>query len=371
MAQELVQRKHSVTILISPYDNLQDSGKEYEVDGVRIINLAIESNRLHDLLPVPLQFLSTVKELKPDVVHVFKPKGLSGVAAWLFELLRRWPVVIDCDDWEGTGGWNDVSHYGFLTRAFIDVQEEWIPPFAGAVTSASRLLMQRYKKTVPAERLFYIPNGPKLSLKSEMRRSTAERECIREKLGLRGKSVVVYAGHLNPADEPEFVLRTFSKVIESRPSAHLLVVGDGPSAKALRNMSTELKLCQVEFTGWVDYAHYLDLLYAADIAFYPYPDSLVYASKCSGKIIEFMCVGKPVVSTAVGQNLDYIENGKSGILVPPANVTAAAEALINLIDDSQLAANLGRAANHRIYDEFSWVKLGNSLEKSYLTAKDS
>src|SRR5215207_4339995 len=96
---------------------------------------------------------------RPDAIHVFKPKGYSGLAgAVLSALGRSW--VLDHDDWEGRGGWNSRNRYSAPQRALFQWQESTLPRLARAVTVASRTLQtQVWGLGVPPERVFYLPNG--------------------------------------------------------------------------------------------------------------------------------------------------------------------------------------------------------------------
>ena len=64
---------------------------------------------------------------RPDVVHTFKPKAYSGLAAeWLWRFHRdRLRLVMDTDDWEGAGGWNDLAPYGPLQKR-IFARQRWV-----------------------------------------------------------------------------------------------------------------------------------------------------------------------------------------------------------------------------------------------------
>ena len=64
--------------------------------------------------------------------------------------------------------------------------------------------------------------------------------------------------------------------------------------------------------------------------------------------IEAMAAAKPIVATAVGGNCELLENGKSALLVPPADPAAMAQALAALARDAQLANRLGQAARLRV-----------------------
>lgn len=70
-------------------------------------------------------------------------------------------------------------------------------------------------------------------------------------------------------------------------------------------------------------------------------------------LLEAMSRGKPVVATAVGGTPELVDDGKTGLLVPPGDVEALRTALRRLLDDPQLARELGAAASRRVREAFS------------------
>ena len=86
---------------------------------------------------------------------------MPAVAALLARALRpRLPLVVDSDDWEGWGGWNDLLPYPASAKRLFAWQERDLPRRADAVTVASRTLQtQVWGSGVPPEEVFYLPNG--------------------------------------------------------------------------------------------------------------------------------------------------------------------------------------------------------------------
>ncbi|HEY1579827.1 MAG TPA: glycosyltransferase, partial [Terracidiphilus sp.] len=133
LAAELVKLGHEVTIFLPPYDNTADLGREWDQEGVRIWNAGAPSRqfrtdgasaskvhgkaRRSSYPRLLLQLIAAVSRYKPDLIHVFKPKGFAG-AAGSYLLLKAKRVVLDCDDWEGWGGWNDVKAYPWIVKEY-------------------------------------------------------------------------------------------------------------------------------------------------------------------------------------------------------------------------------------------------------------
>ncbi|MGA7623934.1 MAG: glycosyltransferase, partial [Candidatus Acidiferrales bacterium] len=99
---------------------------------------------------------------------------------------------------------------------------------------------------------------------------------------------------------------------------------------------------------------FLQLLAASDIAAFPYPDTPIYQAKCSARIVDYMSMGKAVVTTTIGQNIDYLINGESGVLTPPGDASRFGEAIEKLLVDPELRFRLGQNARKRIREKFSW-----------------
>jgi glycosyltransferase involved in cell wall biosynthesis len=84
-----------------------------------------------------------------------------------------------------------------------------------------------------------------------------------------------------------------------------------------------------------------------------------------------MSLGKAILTTAVGQNEEYIVDGESGILAPPGDEWRFGQELERLLEDPELRARLGRNAEKRINERFSWdgVALDGCLAAYQLLAK--
>ncbi|MCJ7667572.1 MAG: glycosyltransferase, partial [Anaerolineae bacterium] len=146
MAQALTARGHEVEIFLAPWGNPEDSGREEERGGVKIHNTTLlPSIPLLGHLIITWRLLLRALKSKPHIIHCFKPKAYSGLVAmaiWFVHKigLTRARLVVDSDDWEGTGGWNDIENYTWLQKRFFAFQEKWGLTHCHALTVASRAL---------------------------------------------------------------------------------------------------------------------------------------------------------------------------------------------------------------------------------------
>ena len=107
------------------------------------------------------------------------------------------------------------------------------------------------------------------------------------------------------------------------------------------------------------------MLDEADIALYPFDDTLVNRCKSAFKLLELMRAGIPVVAEAVGQNAEVIVDGESGRLVAAGDAQSMARACAQLAADRAYRIRLGRGAQERLRAVFAWSIQVRELETFY------
>ena len=361
IARALVKRGHKVTILMAPYDNLADSGRVWEQEGVRLENMSLRRNNTWHQLTVPVGMARRATRLNPDVVHVFKPIGYSGLTGCYLRWFSKLPLVLDTDDWEGTGGWADVNPYPVIWKQFFDWQERWLARHVDAVTVASRTLQtQIWGFGVEPARTVYLPNGPDTRLREQAVVSDEEKAALRARLGVSDAPFALYLGHIPHGSDLDLALEALVLVRDQLPGARLVVAGVGDGLPELQAQAQKLGVADhVLFPGWVEPEQVPVYLAAADAVINPYRDTLINRAKCAGKVVAAMAMGKAVVTSRLGESLAYIEDGRSGLLTRPGDSGDLAQALLAVLSDGAWAADLGRNASEHIWTEFGWdVRIG-------------
>ena len=363
MARALAARGHTVTVLLPPWQNPEDEGRRWEEGNVTVENITLPL-RLPFLfhILVALRLARRALSPPPDVVHCFKPKAYSGLVHWLLARLpraHRPRLVVDSDDWEGPGGWNELAEYTAAQRAFFAWQERWGFTHADSVTVASRTLQSLvWTLGVEPARVFYVPNG------------TEPRTTGPERSPARTHTILLYTRFFEfPTARVIELLRLVRRRVEQ---ARLLVVGRGlfgEEEQLLRQAEQAGLSAAVEYAGWVDPAAQDDYFARAALAIYPFDDTLVNRAKCPVKLTELLAAGVPVVAEAVGQNREYIRHGETGLLVPPGDVAAFSDAVTNLLENAQLRERLGRAAARDVRERFGWERLVETAERAYRAAE--
>jgi glycosyltransferase involved in cell wall biosynthesis len=384
MGQALVRRGHQVTLVVPPWSWPADSGREWIDGGVRVVNISLPSTWGVGHVAIATRLARRALTGRPDVVHCFKPKAYAGLVAMIVLALRRLHLsgarlVIDNDDWEGPGGWNEIEPYPRLVKWFFARQERWLPRRGDAVTVASRGLETLvWSLGVPRERTFYVPNGLRPAFE-RLSLSPDDRAAVRQRLGPSLRSgqalgqapvVVVYTSYFYEFSV-ERALEVLARINRRVPDAHFLIMGKGRFGEdeTMRRDAARFGLAgRLVFPGWLDLADVPVYLSAADVALYLYDDTLINRTKCSAKLLELMAVGLPIVAENVGQNGVTLRDGESGRLIGPGDAEGLAAAVADVLADPMLATRLGSAARGQVLNEFTWDRLVETVEAAYRAA---
>lgn len=370
LAKALVAHGHTVALLLPPWQNPEDAGRIWDEAGVHIENMPLPTGVpgwFHQQLTASLT--RRARALKPDVIHAFKPKAYAGLAH--MALAKRFPVVVDTDDWEGAGGWNTLSPYPAPLKAFFAWQERWGLTRARAVTVASRALQTLVWATGRApESVFYIPNG--------VAAAPAETSVTRNSPDPPRPTLLLYTRFF------EFKVARLWRVVcavrATRPDVRLLVAGKGlfgeeaqlldlARAQGWRIAETLADTAaDLVYPGWVPAETLPAIFSQATLALYPFDDTLLNRTKCPVKLMDLLAAGVPVVADAVGQIAEAIRPGETGVLIPPGDETANVAAILALLNDGR-RREIGQRAAQDVRARFAWDNLARTTEEAYDYAK--
>jgi glycosyltransferase involved in cell wall biosynthesis len=182
---------------------------------------------------------------------------------------------------------------------------------------------------------------------------------------LRGSYVITYVGGFLSNRGLDTTLRAMPKVISDIPEALLMLVGDGTARIELEELSSELGLeGHVRFEGWVDFDRIPGYLAASDVCILPLIRSVQTDAALSHKLFQYMLMGKPVVASSCVEMRRVVEEADCGLLFPPGDSDALAEALIRLTD-AELRARFGGNGRAAIHDRYSWSHAASRLLQVY------
>ena len=192
---------------------------------------------------------------------------------------------------------------------------------------------------------------------------------FRQEYGIPADAPLVgTVGRLRPWKGQDRFLRVVAKVLRERPDARGVVVGgavfgveDGYEER-LHHLADTLGIADlVVFTGHL--ADTRPALAAMDVFVHPgdpEPFGLVN--------VEAMAMAKPVVAFAHGALPEIVVDGETGVLVPPGDESAMAEAILQLLGSPSLRTAMGNAGRRRVEQEFSVEWMVFQVEQAYLEA---
>jgi len=250
-----------------------------------------------------------------------------------------------------------------MSRAgVVDMSSMLVP--TRATVACSEYVASAFRLAWPSQReVTVVHNGIEL----EPPLSQAEVDSVRAECGVpAGASLVLLVSRLQKWKGVHVLLDAVPIVLKRHPAAHFVIVGgtqfglEKDYALALRGQAEQLQLNQaVYFAG--PRSDVFRFYSAADLVVHssiePEPFGLV--------ILEAMACGKPVVASDSGGPREIVENGITGLLVPANHPQELAEAIVNVLDNPQGAAQMGMAGLARVRSSFSVKKMVNQLQSIY------
>ncbi len=313
---------------------------------VRIVNIDLGAGV--DSSSGVFAILKLARLLRKERMQILHAHDLwSNLAGMAAAMLARVPVIITSQ--------RDLSHdawYGTYRRRFLRLMQS---RSSAVVTNAKAIrdgLIDR--DGVPAAKILVVYNGVDLE---RFRTSVDRTQIIR---GSEGKKLIVLVGNMISEVKGHSVLISAAmEVVRRHPEVQFVLVGDGKMRAQFES--------QVAVSGLTQHFAYLgrridipQILASCDIAVLP---SL--AEGLPNAVLEYLAAGLPVVASALGGNVEVIQDGVNGLLVPPQNPQALSDALLRLLDDPQLAWHLANSGRNHVANNFSFERMVAEVDNLY------
>jgi glycosyltransferase involved in cell wall biosynthesis len=252
-----------------------------------------------------------------------------------------------------------TDHSQILTiRRFLPVYRWVFQHGISHATAVSEHLRRHLLDTfsLSEERVTTIPNGIDVGrFAVPLDTSSLHRE-----LGIReGELVIGSIGRLTEQKGMEYLVKAFARLSQRRSDMKLIIVGDGELRQSLESLAHRLLVGErVVFTGIrTDIPHLMRLF-----------DLFALPSLWEGQpitIVEAMAAAKPIVATNVGGNAEILHRGEFGVLVPPGDENALADAISALLSDAARARELGKKAASRAERELTSASMVRRYEELF------
>ena len=283
-----------------------------------------------------------------DIVHTRNWAAFDGVLAACF---TRRPILVhgehgrDVTDPEGLVKRRNIARraLAFRTRRFVAV---------------SRNLYDWLHATVrvPEAKLVFIPNGVDTERFQPKRQNSLRRE-----LGIgEDEFVVGTVGRLDPVKNHECLIDAIRDLnVSGSQKVRLVIVGDGPRRSHLERMLESFPFSPKPLL--IGFRPDVENVYAAfDVFVLP-----SFAEGMSNTLLEAMACGLPVVCTAVGGNVELVEDCKRGTLIPSDDKLALANALLEYARSPERRVTDGANARSFVVDHFSLQRMVDQYVRLY------
>lgn len=300
-----------------------------------------------------LYFYKTIKEVKPDLVHI-RGVQLEGFYGILAAKLLGVKSVLSVD-----GMMIDAQHIGKLKRSiFKYILEPFALRNADLTYCVCKSASERDFVRKNTKNLYgYIHNAAPLY-------DLSNKECIRElkrkDLNLdENKILITNIGRITKEKGIHILLESFSNLQKEFDNIVLCIAGNGDYIAEIEDKYIDLINEQkILLLGKI--SDVKETLVASDIFVFP-----SFHENLSNSLLEAATVGLPIIATNVDGNPEVIDNNDSGLLVPVNDVEELTKALERLIVDKELRVRLGLNAQNKISKEFSQSKIFDDMSKMY------
>lgn len=281
-----------------------------------------------------------------EVIHSHGYK--SNIYSYLANRSLKIRIVTTCHNWINTS--SKMSLYTRLDKFFLK-------RFDSVVAVSDAVKNELLTAGIEPRNILVIGNGINLE---KFREPYANKEKVRAALGIPPDAFVAgTVGRLSPEKGHNILLQAASEVLSKKENCYFLFVGDGTQKQNLEEQAMQLGISdRVIFTG--KRSDIPEVLSAMDV--------FVLSSLTEGQpmaLLEAMAAGVPAVCTSVGDVPKILRRGQAGLIVPPSDSNALAEAILKVLNDPALASGLSASALRTVKEEFSSGRMAAEYRACY------
>ena len=362
LSKRLIKDGHEVTVITykegdAPYYELDKGVKVYRVD-----NFMINPNNFIDwVMQMNFNMISKAAEIiqkegKFDVIHAHD--WLVGYAAKTLKQSFDIPIVTTIHATEA--GRNSGIH---------DEQQRYINDTEWMLTyeSTEVIVNSNYMKCelqrlfgLPFEKINVVHNGVNLTSYAGIERDYE----FRRRYARDNEKIILFMGRLVYEKGVQHLIAAMPKILEGYHDTKLVIAGRGGMIDELRREADALGLGnKVYFAGYMNNKDVGKMYKAADVAVFPstYEPFGIVA-------LEAMLAEIPVVVSDIGGLNEIVQHRENGMKTYAGNANSIADAILEVLFDKQLCANMTKKAKAKVRAEYNWNKIAQDTHFIYQKA---
>ena len=303
-----------------------------------------------------------VRQLRPAVLHAHSKYRNAQVALALRDRYGL-PVVYEVrgfleETWRSRGRDPGADAY----RLVRECEAHCMSAADVIITLSNSMQAEILRRGIPADRVVIVPNAVGNAFLAEPPDATA----LRRQLGIDPDDVVVGSvTTVNDYEGLDVLIEAVAKLQGATGRARLLVVGAGPAFSALRRQAADRRLRDAVFTGAIPFADVRRFYATIDVFAVPRADVPVTRLVAPLKPLEAMATGKPVVASDLPPLREIVDDGATGVLVPPGDAGQLATELEALIADPHGRVRMGREARRWVQKHRTWSATALRCQEIY------
>ena len=350
--------KYADVVVLKPKDSNDELFSEY----VKVINVfkPVHFSRKQKISAFSpkniISFFSfrnikLIDDINPDIIHFPELYPQSSIFAFLYGLCKRYPVVATLHEtflspidllFVGEG-----FIYGMI--AFVsELLKHLVKPDAVIVHTKKDVEILTRKGLDPSK-IAVIPHGAYAFFKKYAEEHVEE------------PNTILFFGYIKEEKGIKYLIKAVPIVAKEIPNFKVIIAGEGDFSKYSKYIMDSSKY--EVYNEFIPNELVARLFQRASILVLPYLEP-IQKRRHSGPLTIAFSFGKPVIVTNVGDLPNIARNGKEGLVIPPKDPEALAEAIIRILKDDKLRKEMRRNALKKA-EELSWDNIAKMHMKVY------
>ena len=362
LARELKKKGYEIEFLTFNWlAKKGSSGKgDIEIGGIKIKEIKIKDNLFNIFIKAPIKLFS---KIHGEIIILSKPLPPHTIPLLIAKPFLHKSIILDEDDWEGSGGGASYSEFGWFKRTLINFLEEYLIKNSDGVITSSKTLEKRaiYAK---AKKVLYLPNVAEINTLDINNKRQDE---IKKELRIKDETIFISASSHGSDILTESLmdfLKAFGKV---KQNFKIIIAGEGKHTEAIKKLCIGLKIDKkVNFVGFVSEDKLKEYMSISDVAIVAittkYPYTLYAMSSRPRKMYEAMSLGLPIIGHNAGEIKETL--GNTNFLVEEGNEQALIKKIEEIIKTNKgELKKIGEINKEKIKREYNFDNQSNKFIK--------